>query len=366
MPRARLATLVIALAPAAAGAVDGAVDGLDRLVAELDHEALATRERASAEIVSRADPGTLALVENQLLRRDLSPEQRVRLRDIAQRLFNATERGGMGVSFDGNPNTSPVQIGATIRGFPAADVLRARDRIVSIDGEPLLSTVHMRWIILSKGPGETLDLEVIRAGENNRDQKIRVAVPLGRYSDLDNAAPLDPGDLRAAFDVRLARRGINADPARGSAPLGRDIDPIAWLDAEGFWPDFDNDQTLFPKADYTRRTGIDGTFLIDVGGQPRAIDDTDALRAADVNHRERPSNRRLAGFDGRSPWEQAVALVRVGARRVIEIEQRIHEGIGRNGRPGSLDGLRRERDQIIDGLQDAARHVETLNADTGG
>ncbi|MEM7756148.1 MAG: PDZ domain-containing protein [Planctomycetota bacterium] len=343
------------------------------LLADLDAADLATRERATATLGAETTVAQLNRIQEALAEPDLSPEQRLRLRHAAQLVFDTLERPGLGVSFARVEANGPVEIAGTVENFPAHAVLQRGDRVIAIDGQVLESTSHMRWMILSHAPGDILEMDLIRTrnpADDNEDveadavqgpieERLSVAVPLGRYGDLANGQQVARTDLRAALDIRLLGAGVVDHPAAGNRAVGTSITPKQWLTIEGLWPDFE-DAALFASVDGERPVPANAARTAAVGGQPFAIDAETALLASDVPHRERLDNRRLAARDSLGPWENPVTLVRINARQIIDIDRRLHHGVGRVRRPVSLDGLRRERHQLTQGLVHAARAIDML------
>jgi len=312
------------------------------LLQQLDHPDLAQREAATSALAAGASRETMTAIEDAIARPGLTPEQRLRLREAARRIFNARERGGLGVSFSRVRLNSGVEISDTIQGFPARELLRPGDIVTAIDGVRVADSSHMRYMILAKEPGEILEMVVLRTGPDGNAGRLVVPVPLGRYSDLNNAARVDAESLRAAHELRLARRGIAVEPGQ---TIGSGLDPIAWLRTEGIWTDNPADPTP-ADANLDHQVGIDFSRVVTTGGRPAAVNPRNAFRAADVNYREGLINSaRTRTFTGDVVFS-TVLDIRAGALRLLEIDRRIRAGVGRNNRPASVEGLRNERKHI--------------------
>jgi hypothetical protein len=190
----------------------------------LDAEDLGTREDAALRIAS--DPRTnLALVERMLSQggMSLSPEQRERLTRLATGFFRNEPRAGMGVSFARFDGREGVEIAGTVEGFDARRVLRPGDIIRSMSGIPVRFNDEARAVILSHDPGETISVEVVRAGEVRT-----LSVVLGRFSDLRNAAEPEDAVLAGAWELRCARR-LGLPATRLSEVLDPGLPQSRWV-----------------------------------------------------------------------------------------------------------------------------------------
>ncbi len=322
-------------------------------IARLDHPDLAERERATALLAEGSTLERLRALEDEMRRNDLTPEQRVRLRASAQRVFDSRPRAGLGVSFAPGPEEGPVAIGQVIAGFPAALLLRGGDILTMVAGHTLRGTAHMQWIILSHEPGDTMPVVLRRPGINGDFSTVELEVPLGNFADLDNTRELPPASLRAAYDIRLTREGVRWDPAGHTAIAGAALDPLDWLRAEGLWVE-PGATERFNDIDLTRPAGRDTSRFIAFGGQPGAATGDEPFRAADPNWRERAVNRRLASREPMTELEQLMAYYRLSALRIVELDRRLLPGREPEGRIRSLDGFERERDQGLPRLAEAA------------
>ncbi len=236
-----VAVAVLLLAgPAVAQSVGSQVEAV---VARLDSDAYAERESASVALL-QIDGISHVDVEPWLSREGLSPEQRARLERAGFQLFLQGGRPGLGVGFASN---EPVELRNVVEGFDAFERLRPGDVIVGVDGRGVLNIAGFRAEILSRLPGETMHLLVLRGGERRE-----VAVRLGKYENLENSQGLDIASLASAWAWRLARLSLRAE----APPL----DPLATEDAE---------QSPPPPGPPVERTALGRTPSLVVGGQPR-------------------------------------------------------------------------------------------------
>jgi hypothetical protein len=143
----------------------------------------------------------------------------------ARGLFEQATKAGLGVGF-GAIRDGGVEIGtvvAEIDRFPAAAMLMPGDVVVGADGRNLSGSDDLRAIILSHEPGETLNV-LVRRGERVLDMDL----PLGSYSSLRGAAPIDRDIADRAIAIRWARQGISLPITQS---LGEGIDPSDWINA---------------------------------------------------------------------------------------------------------------------------------------
>jgi hypothetical protein len=200
---------------------------LNTIVAELSSEDVERRVNASLGLQQRTDVRLVDL-ERVLERDDLSAEQRRRLLGAGLARFYAEPRAALGFSADLTPGT--MQRGVLIRhveqGFPASDVLRANDRIIAVDGVPLPNFEAIRPIIVSRDPGDHLELTVVRDGAT-----LEVRAELGDFSRLSTGR-LDEEVRAAAWELRSRKfRGPRADPIPSGLPAGDWVvaDPLSDL-----------------------------------------------------------------------------------------------------------------------------------------
>ncbi|MDQ7012984.1 MAG: PDZ domain-containing protein [Planctomycetota bacterium] len=317
-----LAALTLAgtgLASAQRNSIPDTRPPVDEVIGMLDSPLFAARRQALASLLERRDL-TLDEVDLWRYRDDLSPEQRLRLDELALQVFARGPRAALGISFPPD-DRGGVRIMNVVAGFPAADLLVAGDRILTADGLPLTRQAMLRAAILSHAPGEILELRVERDGET-----LDISVPLGSFGNLRGAASPRPSDLVAAWTLRqtrdgAAQRGKPITPvprqpgaADNQTPGNTDPDSAAWL------------------AVYA--TGDAPGWLV-LGGQPR--------ETADL------SLTRLAALD---------------ASRAVTIED--PELLGNADLVLQLAILRNERTQAIEDIRRLEALIGGGNLDAGG
>lgn len=197
----------------------------------------AAREAASAALLEDQTV-TDAMLGDACRRDGLTCEQRERCVGVLRERFIRGERPAMGVTMLG------VEGGVVVtpqKGFPAFEILRDGDTIVSIDGESLavtdamnegLAQYRMRLVILSHLPGECVALRVVRDGAAFDAQ-----VPLGLYSNLvggpqglNRAPPEQLASLAPmGWALRAKRLGLATDDAEGA--ISAVVRPEQWVNA---------------------------------------------------------------------------------------------------------------------------------------
>ena len=249
-------TLACLAAPALAEAT--LPEGFEQLIADLNADDLATREKAyeamtDERIMREIDEPILV---RALTRDDLTPEQRHRIKRVYIEWFtDYMEHAGMGVSFNsGGPNHPEILIVRTVEGFPCHDreLLFPLDLVIEVDGVPVRKmhtqvsrwqppVEHLRAAIISRAAGESISLTIKRpTDELSRELKpqieqagatttqfiqriiehegtrvIEIDLPLGSFDDLGRtAAVLDPQLVDRAADMRLERISDDATPKK--------------------------------------------------------------------------------------------------------------------------------------------------------
>lgn len=208
---ATAATLASASSVLAARPGEPPASTLESLIADLARPDPLARTGASERLESDSS-FTLKQIEGVLARPGLSAEQTRRLMAAAEARFTREPRAAVGVTFnqfeqDRNGSVVLDNVEAT---FPAAAVLQAGDRIEAIDGVRLSAVNPMRPHILSRDPGDTIPMTIVRQGVT-----MNVVVTLGRWEDLRDrrrggqgfVRSMDPReeDFDAAWRVRLRR-----------------------------------------------------------------------------------------------------------------------------------------------------------------
>lgn len=229
-------------------------DTVTQLLAQMNSDRLADRE-ASERSMAQLPGLTLSQIERLAGDPARSPEQLHRLRQVARRLFDTRPLAGMGVQFQGFSDEGVI-IGDTIDGFPAKGVLVPLDTIFSCNGEPMRTQDDLRWAILSRDPGDVVQLGVTR-GTTNLELEVR----LGTFTDLPNAIRPTSVDLAFAFAVRWQR--VVGEPLSNAIPLGGTMTIEQWARVEAGRV---NDETG-PIWPLTRDSA---SRMIAFGGRPRS------------------------------------------------------------------------------------------------
>jgi|GEM_PF-2058641 len=225
---------------AAQGEQEDRARTLEEWIELLNSPVLGDREAATLALSQMSEALAQRLNPERLAA--LSPEQRYRVETILRQRFFASPRAGLGVSFrplieDGV--SLGVRIELVVDGFPAKEMLEAGDVIVGIDGRSLLemdglrSDTALRHAILSREPGDAIDLVVERD-----DERLELSVPTGSFAQLRDAQRPDVRLLHGAWRWRLDRMGLEPGgtlrlPAteeaswRSELRLRGDIPPLA-------------------------------------------------------------------------------------------------------------------------------------------
>lgn len=197
---------------------------VSELVAQLNDDDWLQRDLATIEL-GELDPGiTLEMLERQLGDHRLSHEQRARLTLAAMRRFAQRPKGALGVSFGtirvGAIEVQPIPVNPD---FPASEVLLPGDLIAMVAERVIDGSYSLRAEIISRSPGETLPITVVRA-----ERVLHLDLRLGSLEDLTGAIRMDTELLHNALALRWERLGLSQH-ARKS--IGEGLDLEAWSDA---------------------------------------------------------------------------------------------------------------------------------------
>ncbi len=206
-----------ASAPPTSVAGDQAAD-IDVLVEGLSSDDFRTRDEATVRL-SKEPSIRLQDIEQILKTRELPLEARARLMSVARERFALSPRAAMGVQFDLTTLRDRIVIERTFPNFHCDEVLEPGDIIVEAGGVPLdgrTGRPTIQGMIISREPGETLDV-VVRRGK----EKLRFDVRLGHFRDLDNPT-LDTARLNRAWKAR------SAEYAKFGEPIGTPLHGDAW------------------------------------------------------------------------------------------------------------------------------------------
>lgn len=231
---------------------------LEALVRDLDSEDVERRVAATRQLHEHSRL-RLRDVEKVLLRDDLSPEQRQRLLGVAEWRFRSEPRAALGFQgpMMGERDTQGVVISNVIPGFPASEVLKAGDRIISADGAPLMNFGAIRPVIVSRDPGDKLRLVLVRDGAT-----VNATVELGSFRQLPESRDLDDAVLAEAWEMRSRRlRGAQ----QAAVPSGL---------ASERWKSEQVDLAELRTMEIARAGGAqDGHLGVVMGGEPRGGSD---------------------------------------------------------------------------------------------
>lgn len=174
---------------------------ISEILPKLDAADAGTRDAALVQLLAQVY--TLAEIEAELVKPDLSQEQVARLSIAGFAAFCREPRGALGVQFGEGDNG--VVISGVIDKFPASKVLKPGDVILDIGGHAIRggdrwNAVGMvRPFIVSFNEGESAPITVMR-----EKQRQTLVVPLGNFAKLDNGR-LDFTEYSAAWAIRLTR-----------------------------------------------------------------------------------------------------------------------------------------------------------------
>lgn len=241
---------------------------LKKLVTDLGSADIQARIAAQAQL-SEQKSITLKQIESVLRDQPLTPEQRKRLLSTAHQRFLAEPRAAMGIQFDFNaPGIHGVGLARVLPGFPASEVLKQGDRIISAAGfsietqeqDTLDAQDMLRAVIISRDPGDEIPITLVRDGVT-----INLKIKLGSYKDLGNAnnannPPLDALRLAKPWDIRS--RDLGDPEAHKAKPIESGLASAAW-DRNA---DADIDET--DAARMAEAAGLDRTGIV-AGGEPR-------------------------------------------------------------------------------------------------
>ncbi|MHC4991388.1 MAG: PDZ domain-containing protein, partial [Planctomycetota bacterium] len=193
---------------------------LRQLVDELDSESYEQREAITRQLVeSLFDVDQMLAV---LQREPLSAEQRHRLLQAVRKQLIRTPRGALGIRMQianvRRGRGEPVEIVVTelLRGLPAESVLKERDIIFAVDGDPLYSQDEVIQRVQTKMPGDVVALSVRRMLRDERGRPLRDEQDELQYETVDVELTLGSADL-----LRDPRTG---EPQDSSVLRQRDFD----------------------------------------------------------------------------------------------------------------------------------------------
>lgn len=348
-PRLITGLVIASLACLAAAPARGAPD-VESLLAKLNDDSLAARDEATRALAIESEI-PLRTIEAMLERPGLSPEQHARLLVAARDRFQRTPRAALGVRFATTPPprvilhwqgrpvpllhiyTGPrVVIDRVFANFPAGKTLQPGDEVTRVNGRTLAGTGFnpMRPHIISREPGESLELVILRHG-----QELSVRVDLGRYTDLPGPNNLSTGDLSQAWAVRSSAY----PPGPAAALIMPELKRDEWS-PKG---------RSFATAEFRRQYAAGAIRpTIVAAGQPRGP----VLEGHDPMGNYTPVN--IPGMNAQQVliWNNAGDEL-AGNSAVLPVRPGVSVGNG----PASLQQLREELDQLLIQREEADRSV---------
>lgn len=256
---------------------------VDDWVEQLGVDDWLMRDLATLEL-GELDPGiTLETLEGYLRHEDLSDEQRARLRLACLRRYALRPKGALGVAF-GTIRVGAIEVEPIPpdERFPASTILMGGDQIAMVDDRVIDGSFALRVEILSRDPGQTLPVTIIRDGV-----VMHLKLPLGSYDDLNSAVRMDSNLLSSSLHRRWERLGIStqSQDSIGSAITQADWEAAAF--PSGSKPDPREPDLSAPRG-YTRGPGTpvhpDGIAwdrsMIDVWSDPGVLRSSAEQRAA--------------------------------------------------------------------------------------
>ncbi len=210
---------------------------LEDALAAFASDDFALRERATTALIEDASIAEGA-IWGAVRREGLTEEQRERCVAALRERFFRAERPALGIQMEQQPHEQGVVVSPR-KGFPAFDMLRANDVVMSIDGLSLrtdgggefgAAQGAMRATIMSHVPGECVSLRVLRG-----DATVEIEAPLGRFADLEQGRAGAPPGVQAgdpafllpeAWAIRMARLGVGDGAATAITASAR---PEQWV-----------------------------------------------------------------------------------------------------------------------------------------
>ncbi len=224
----RLLTGLVLCVPLSVSGQASDPDLVASLVEDLKNPSFVTRELAEREL-QYEESITLEALEAQLMRDDLSQEQRIRLLKAASMRFASEPRAAMGIQLTNELSELGLKISGPVEGFDSMAKLRANDIISRIGDLPIRSTTDLQVAIISRSPGEVVPVEVVRDG-----QRLTLDIELGKWSNLSTAGGIPRSYVEAAWIFRSREYAGKDEPE----VIEFDADPNAWNEsAIGGWGD---------------------------------------------------------------------------------------------------------------------------------
>ncbi|MDI1290412.1 MAG: PDZ domain-containing protein [bacterium] len=185
----------------------------------MDSSRWSDRARAEEEIAAH-EQHSLKRIEQSLCAKDLGLEQRQRLSNLGQQLFESSPRAALGIQWNtATFGEGAVIIGGTVEGFDAARVLKPGDRLLKISGTEIFGRDVARSAIMSHDPGDIAVVQILRRGETET-----IEVRMGSFDQLERGRREQPDReiIRRAWAIRLARVSDWASTAEVETGMNED------------------------------------------------------------------------------------------------------------------------------------------------
>lgn len=242
--------------------LDEAPMSMSDLVRELGSDDARTRGAAQQRL-DQDQRITLQMIEEALKQPTTGAEARVRLINTGRTRFVSSPRAAMGVRFGGGlPDR--VIVGDTVPGFPSKDFLESGDIIDTANGLKLIgprASFTLMCLIVSHDPGEKVNLVVRRGGD-----KLKMQVPLGKYSDLQQGDLVGDSRAQAGWRLRLQRllHGAESKPPSGAVSFNLPAEAFDTKTAE------ERQVELMERVRDRGEEGHEPALELAGGGMPRA------------------------------------------------------------------------------------------------
>ena len=323
---------------------------IDTLVEQLQTGTFIQRELATDELET-SPTISLEQIEQVLINRDLLPEQRQRLMQAAADRFINEPRGAMGIQLTNEISDLGLKISGPVEGFDAFDKLKPNDIISRIGDWPIRSSADLQAAIVSRTPGDTVPVEILRGAE-----RMTFDITLGSWSDL--ASP--SGVPWATLELAWAHR--SRPYANLGAPRVIELTPDerAWLEAS-------NLSRSLPQPQRNTQTGQPMRTMIVVAGHARPR--PGALAGVRL---DRPLSQSAQGRANDFPPLLRQQLIKTEVD-IVGTDERLHrlrlqlDAYQRmDASPRQLDQVRHQIDLLETELNELERRAKRLRAQLTG
>ena len=345
----RLWPVLIPMIPAATASALP-IGPLDELVQKLQTGTFVQRELASDELETSPSI-TLESIEDVLIHEQLSPEQRQRLMQAAGNRFINEPRGAMGIQLTNEISDLGLKISGPVQGFDAFTKLKPNDIISRIGDWPIRSAADLQAAIVSRTPGETVPVEVLRGAE-----RMTFDITLGSWNDLASPSGVPWATLELAWAHR-SRPYANLNAPR---VIELSADERAWLEAS-------NQSRVLPEPQRAPPQGQPMRSMIVVAGRARPR--PGALAGVRL---DRPLSQSAQGRANDFPPMLRQQLIKtevdiVGTdERLRRLRLQLDAYQRMDARPQQLDQVRHQIDILQNELNELQRRAKRLRAQLAG